>query len=279
MGQVYEAEESESGRRVAIKILSRGLGDDEERARFLSEGRVAASLSHPNSVYIFGTCEVQGLPVIAMELAPAGTLKDLLVDGEPLAPPAAVDAILQVIAGLAGSGRARHPSSRHQAVELLRRSRRPHPGRRLRPVDRDARPRTGNIGRHRHDRRHTRLRLARTASRGTARRAVRHLLGRRDDLLPADRPAAVRGRARDRAGDAHGDGSPRLAGRHSPRRSERARRRRHALPGAHASGAVRELSRAGGGARAVQIDDAGGGGIVAPLLRERRRQHRVVPGR
>ena len=51
-------------------------------------------------MYIFGTCEVQGLPVIAMELAPGGTLKDLLVDGQPLAPPAAVDAILQVIAGL-----------------------------------------------------------------------------------------------------------------------------------------------------------------------------------
>jgi len=100
MGQVYEAEEIESGRRVAIKILSRGLGDDDERERFLSEGRVAASLSHPNSVYIFGTCEVQGLPVIAMELAPGGTLKDLLVEGRPLAPAAAVDAILQVIAGL-----------------------------------------------------------------------------------------------------------------------------------------------------------------------------------
>ncbi len=103
MGQVYEADEIESGRRVAIKILSRGLGDDEERERFLSEGRVAASLSHPNSVYIFGTCEVQGLPVIAMELAPHGTLKDLLVDGRPLAPAAAVDAILQVIAGLEGA--------------------------------------------------------------------------------------------------------------------------------------------------------------------------------
>jgi serine/threonine protein kinase len=100
MGQVYEAEETESGRRVAVKILSRGLGDDEERERFLREGQLAASLSHPNTVYVFGTTEVQGFPVIAMELAPGGTLKDLVVDGPPLTPAAAVDAIVQVIGGL-----------------------------------------------------------------------------------------------------------------------------------------------------------------------------------
>ena len=45
MGQVYEAEETDSGRRVAIKILSRGLGDGEDRGRFLREGQLAASLS------------------------------------------------------------------------------------------------------------------------------------------------------------------------------------------------------------------------------------------
>src|SRR5687768_6834458 len=62
MGQVYEAEETDSGRRVALKLLSRGLGDDEERDRFLREGRLAASLSHPNVVYVFGTSEIQGFP-------------------------------------------------------------------------------------------------------------------------------------------------------------------------------------------------------------------------
>ena len=105
MGQVYEAEETESGRRVAMKILSRGLGDDEERERFLREGRLAASLSHPNTVYVFGTTEVQGFPVIAMELAPGGTLKELLVGGTPVAFATAVDAIVQVIAGLDAAAR------------------------------------------------------------------------------------------------------------------------------------------------------------------------------
>jgi eukaryotic-like serine/threonine-protein kinase len=100
MGQVYEAEEVDSGRRIALKLLSRGLGDEEERERFLREGRLAASLSHPNCVYVFGTTEIQGFPVIAMELVPHGTLKDLVVSDAPMTAAAAADAILQVIAGL-----------------------------------------------------------------------------------------------------------------------------------------------------------------------------------
>src|SRR5215203_4528148 len=100
MGQVYEAEETDSGRRVAVKILSRGLGEDEDRERFLHEGQLAASLSHPNCVYVFGTSEVQGFPVIAMELVPQGTLKDLAVPEAPMSAATAVDSILQVIAGL-----------------------------------------------------------------------------------------------------------------------------------------------------------------------------------
>src|SRR3954462_1863940 len=35
MRQVYEAEDIDSGHRVAIKILSRGIVDEEERERFL----------------------------------------------------------------------------------------------------------------------------------------------------------------------------------------------------------------------------------------------------
>jgi eukaryotic-like serine/threonine-protein kinase len=118
MGQVYEAEETESGRRIAMKILSRGLGDDEERERFLREGQLAASLSHPNTVYVFGTNEVQGFPVIAMELAPGGTLKELVVDGKPLSPAAAVDAILQVIAGLDAAAVCTATSSRRTVSSI-----------------------------------------------------------------------------------------------------------------------------------------------------------------
>src|SRR3954462_12747699 len=100
MGQGFEGEELDSGRRIALKLLSRGLGDDEERERFLREGRLAAALSHPHCVYVFGPSEIQGFPVIAMELVPEGTLKDLVVPGSPIAAATAVDAILQVVAGL-----------------------------------------------------------------------------------------------------------------------------------------------------------------------------------
>jgi uncharacterized RDD family membrane protein YckC len=100
MGEVYEAEHVEQGRRLALKVLNQQLAGPQDRARFLREGRLAASINHPNSVYIFGSEEVLGTPVISMELLPAGTLKDHVKRRGPLPPAEAVDAVLQIIAGL-----------------------------------------------------------------------------------------------------------------------------------------------------------------------------------
>ena len=100
MGEVYEAEQLEQGRRVALKVLSQRLTDPHDRARFLREGQLAASINHPNSVYIFGSEEIAGTPVIAMELLAGGTLKDRVREQGPLPPAETVDAILQIIAGL-----------------------------------------------------------------------------------------------------------------------------------------------------------------------------------
>jgi serine/threonine protein kinase len=49
MGEVYAAEQVDSGRRVALKVINERLGDPQDRARFLREGQLAASISHPNS--------------------------------------------------------------------------------------------------------------------------------------------------------------------------------------------------------------------------------------
>lgn len=100
MGEAYEAEHPEQGRRVALKVLNQALADEKDRARFLREGQLAASVNHPNTVYIFGAEEIEGTPVIVMELVAAGTLKDKVKAHGPLPPADAVDAILQIIAGL-----------------------------------------------------------------------------------------------------------------------------------------------------------------------------------
>jgi uncharacterized RDD family membrane protein YckC len=115
MGVVYEAEESDSGRRVALKVINHKLGSPADRARFLREGRLAASVNHPNCVYVFGTEEIGNTPVIAMEFVSGGTLQQRLSREGPLPVGRAVDAILQVVEGLEAA----------QAVGILHRDIKP----------------------------------------------------------------------------------------------------------------------------------------------------------
>src|SRR5262249_7189938 len=69
MGVVYEAEHEESGRRVALKLLTPGMSQSEESMeRFLREGRLAAALSHARSTFVYEAGEHAGQPYIAMEL-------------------------------------------------------------------------------------------------------------------------------------------------------------------------------------------------------------------
>lgn len=100
MGAVYDAEQLTTGRRVALKMLGQRIDSPDMRQRFLREGRLAARVSHPNSLYVYASEEINGVPVITMEVAGAGTLKDELKRRGPLPVPEAVDAILDVIAGL-----------------------------------------------------------------------------------------------------------------------------------------------------------------------------------
>ena len=100
MGEVYEAEQLETGRRLALKVLRATLRGDEDRARFLREGQLAASISHAHTVYIFGSEEVGGAPAITMELLSGGTLKDRVSAEGPMPPSAAVSAVLDIIGGL-----------------------------------------------------------------------------------------------------------------------------------------------------------------------------------
>lgn len=100
-GQVWEAESLDTGRRVALKVLTAALSaSSDERERFRREGRLAASLNHPHCVFVFAADEIQGYPTIAMELMPGGTLQDKLAKQGRLSFREAVDHILDVIEGL-----------------------------------------------------------------------------------------------------------------------------------------------------------------------------------
>ncbi|HEY7154028.1 MAG TPA: protein kinase [Gemmataceae bacterium] len=101
MGAVYEAEDTASGRRVALKLLSPDFaGSAEAVERFRREGRLASTLSHPRCVFVLAADEESGRPYIVMELMPGRTLEDLVADEGPLDPAAAVARILDVLDGL-----------------------------------------------------------------------------------------------------------------------------------------------------------------------------------
>lgn len=100
MGVVYEADHVPTARRVALKIMSHSLDSLEARSRFLREGRLAASINHPNCVYVYGTEEIDGRPAISMELVRGGTLGQQIKTRGTLSPKDAVDAVLQIVEGM-----------------------------------------------------------------------------------------------------------------------------------------------------------------------------------
>src|SRR6516225_1769227 len=67
MGEVFEAESSPGGRRVAIKLISPAFAESAESVeRFRREGRLAGGLSHPRCVFVYAADEEAGRPYIVM---------------------------------------------------------------------------------------------------------------------------------------------------------------------------------------------------------------------
>ncbi len=77
-GTVYRAEDLRLGRAVALKMLNKAAATEREIHRFLSEGRILASLSHPNVVQIFRLGECDGNPYIVMEYLEGRPLSEAL---------------------------------------------------------------------------------------------------------------------------------------------------------------------------------------------------------
>jgi eukaryotic-like serine/threonine-protein kinase len=98
MADVYCAEDTQLGRRVALKLLYRRFAEDAEFVeRFRREASSAAGLQHPNIVGVFDRGEWDGTYYIAMEYLQGHTLKQLVREHGAMPPDLAVDITIQVL--------------------------------------------------------------------------------------------------------------------------------------------------------------------------------------
>ncbi len=104
MGWVMLAEDTQLGRRVALKVMrSQHAAEQESRERFTREAKAAAQLNHDNIVTIYQVGDDQGIPFFAMELLEGGTLQQRLEYPKPLSLGAAVRIAREIAAGLSAA--------------------------------------------------------------------------------------------------------------------------------------------------------------------------------
>ena len=101
MADVYCAEDTQLGRKVAVKLLYRRFAEDSEFVeRFRREASSAAGLQHPNIVGVFDRGEWDGTYYIAMEYLPGRSLKQVVRDHGALEPALAADLTIQILQAL-----------------------------------------------------------------------------------------------------------------------------------------------------------------------------------
>jgi DNA-directed RNA polymerase subunit RPC12/RpoP len=106
MGTVYKARDMQLDRFVALKLLRRDLGGEEDyKARLQQEARIAAAVNHPCVIQVFDSGTDHGQFYVVMELVDQGSLDDLMAL-QPRLPEARVLEIgIQVARGLRAAHR------------------------------------------------------------------------------------------------------------------------------------------------------------------------------
>src|SRR5581483_1051054 len=106
MGTVYEAEELNSGRHVALKLIAReNVASSDAVSRFRRESKLTSQIAHPRCVFVLAAYEEAGRPYIVMELMQGTTLQDEVDRQGPLPIAQAVAVIVDVIEGLQAAHR------------------------------------------------------------------------------------------------------------------------------------------------------------------------------
>ncbi len=99
MGEVYRARDTQLGRDIAVKALPEALAHDAERlARFEREGRLLASLRHPNIAGIHAVIDHDGRRYLALEFVEGETLAQRITRGPP-----GIEEALEVASQVAGA--------------------------------------------------------------------------------------------------------------------------------------------------------------------------------
>jgi eukaryotic-like serine/threonine-protein kinase len=99
VADVHEATDTRLDRRVAVKLLRDSSHDETDRARFLSEARLLARLSHPHLVRVLDAGIDRGRPFLVLDLVRGSTLADAL--HEPLAPARVAELAQDIASALA----------------------------------------------------------------------------------------------------------------------------------------------------------------------------------
>jgi serine/threonine protein kinase/Tol biopolymer transport system component len=103
MGEVYLAEDTRLGRRVALKLLSPAFTSDADRMRrFTQEARAASALNHPNILTVHEIGRANGFDFIATEFIEGETLRTSMAQRR-LRLTQALDVAAQVAGALAAA--------------------------------------------------------------------------------------------------------------------------------------------------------------------------------